>query len=1056
MIGADERRRVLSLLPCVAAFLALTCAPTHAQGPVSQSTKPDPLRSLEAYQIVELAVPQDLVSGFTVDVPLAGRSRTLVLAPYSIRAEGFEVLAHVEGGALVPVPYEPARTVRGTIDGIKGSVVAGSLMDHGLELVVYLPNGRVFGLEPLRRFRPEAGRGEYLIYRGQDTRAEMVCSTTDPRQSHEDDPPGGSAALSGQFCGTLGPVCIAELACEGEYSFYVARGSSTSAVRDIIELWVNTLNVMYERDARITHRITTLIVRTVDIGVRSLPEFRDYWNANHTGINRDMAHLFSASFPGAGGQAYVGAVCDPSNAYGTSDFWEEAQFLTCETHLVGHELGHNWSLGHCDGLPGCCDGYLMCSWFPPCGLRFYPSDMPIIANYRELLRCLDSGVWNDECINATVVCPGTYTGTLNGATADGGSICGSATDRSVWFAYTPATNGTLVVGSDLFSPGGVLSVHEAGCPGDESNEISCDAANPAEVTVAVLAGRTYRIRVAQSASYIAPIFTLTVSGPACEVPPNDACTSAYVVAPGRYQGDTSTATNDGSSSCGSSSSSADVWYQYTPEVDGDLVVDTIGSRFDTVLSVHSGCPGDASNEVACNDDEPISSTLQSLVTLRVTQGTNYYIRIAGYDGGVGSYRVGITGPMNAYDLCSKARAIGTGTFIGDLEGTTNDGSTRAGLSYQPDVWFRFTAPTRGVLTADTCGSNDLRGVNTGIDTVLSIHSGCPGTSDNSLVWDDDSACTGDVGMIRDSQCSVALASGQTVYIRVSRFSSTSLATQFKLNVDFQITNDSPITPGVPSGPSFGYETMELIVTSVTTDPDGDSIRYTFDWGDGTTTASGLFASGVPVSLSHSYSMEGAYGIRVRATDIFGAESAYSAALNVDVADVDNRVGNVSRDNGGSAIGVLKVNGSRGTSASKTMVADNDSPLEVSLDAIPDGPAAAKYAIWVWRRRPTSSSDKLVRYQGAELGTMAMDPLLGTCGSSCPQFAAKAIDRFCSAVLCSTAEATGASPPGVILRIPAGRLAAGEVLWVQGLVKDNSDTSGKRFSVTNGVEVTVME
>jgi hypothetical protein len=131
----------------------------------------------------------------------------------------------------------------------------------------------------------------------------------------------------------------------------------------------------------------------------------------------------------------------------------------------------------------------------------------------------------------------------------------------------------------------------------------------------------------------------------------DECVDAEPACPDIvYFGSTSGSTNDGSASCGSSGSSPDVWYVYRPATNGTLTVSLCGSAFDTVLSVHTDCPGDADNEVACNDDY---CDQQSQVTLEVSAGTLYRIRIAGHSGASGLFMMALTGPEgHAYNDCN--------------------------------------------------------------------------------------------------------------------------------------------------------------------------------------------------------------------------------------------------------------------------------------------------------------------------------------------------------------------------------------------------------------------
>jgi hypothetical protein len=110
---------------------------------------------------------------------------------------------------------------------------------------------------------------------------------------------------------------------------------------------------------------------------------------------------------------------------------------------------------------------------------------------------------------------------------------------------------------------------------------------------------------------------------------NDTCIGARVVSPGNsYEGCTQHATVDGSASCGGIQSAPDVWFKYTATASGFLPLNTHGSGIDTILSVHSDCPGTSANTLVCNDDAGIA-LFTSSVTLPVTVGQTYSIRVAG-------------------------------------------------------------------------------------------------------------------------------------------------------------------------------------------------------------------------------------------------------------------------------------------------------------------------------------------------------------------------------------------------------------------------------------------
>lgn len=95
-------------------------------------------------------------------------------------------------------------------------------------------------------------------------------------------------------------------------------------------------------------------------------------------------------------------------------------------------------------------------------------------------------------------------------------------------------------------------------------------------------------------------------------------------------------------------------------------------------------------------------------------------------------------------------------------------------------------------------------------------------------------------------------------------------------------NQPPATPAAPQGPATLRRNKTAAYTAVTTDPDGNQIRYTFDWGDGQTTTTGLYASGATASASHAWSARGTFAVRVKAADTPGAASGWSAPCSVQV------------------------------------------------------------------------------------------------------------------------------------------------------------------------------
>ena len=196
-------------------------------------------------------------------------------------------------------------------------------------------------------------------------------------------------------------------------------------------------------------------------------------------------------------------------------------------------------------------------------------------------------------------------------------------------------------------------------------------------------------------------------------PAHDACSSAFVVEPGTYSGNTGSASNDGSASCGDSNSSADLWYSYTPAENGTLTASLCsGTSYDSVLSIHTGCPGTSSNESACDDDGCGTAGGPSTTTMGVTAGQTYLIRVTGWQGAAGAFTLTITGPP------AGGRALDM-SVVGTLPESIPSGDTTDVVveildseeSYVPGtatLHYRYDGGTYQTVTMTSLGSNQYQ------------------------------------------------------------------------------------------------------------------------------------------------------------------------------------------------------------------------------------------------------------------------------------------------------------------------------------------------------------
>ncbi|MBI5864954.1 MAG: hypothetical protein HZB38_10705 [Planctomycetes bacterium] len=268
---------------------------------------------------------------------------------------------------------------------------------------------------------------------------------------------------------------------------------------------------------------------------------------------------------------------------------------------------------------------------------------------------------------------------------------------------------------------------------------------------------------------------------------NDLCEDATPLTPDALQSGDLRFAHNTAGTC--NTTNADRWFQFYAPCSGTLTVDTCGTNdvggtdqgIDTILSATSSCPGGGGIVLACDDDGGTTCGDQGVVrdsrlVLNVQGGSTVYIRVSSFAPITtrGYFRLNSSftsaGGRPANDDCAQAQPIGAAdSASGNLLCATIDGSDDFGFPGR-DVWYRFDHTLAGTLRVTTCGTHDLFGIDTGIDTVLSVHGGCPGNAQNQIAVNDDapfSVCgAADQAFGFDSLVYAPLQAGQTAQIRV--------------------------------------------------------------------------------------------------------------------------------------------------------------------------------------------------------------------------------------------------------------------------------------------------
>ncbi|PWU09737.1 MAG: hypothetical protein C5B50_26760 [Verrucomicrobia bacterium] len=332
------------------------------------------------------------------------------------------------------------------------------------------------------------------------------------------------------------------------------------------------------------------------------------------------------------------------------------------------------------------------------------------------------------CTNATVITTPSYTNAQYTTNATGFSdvpSCIQNFSRGVWYRYTAPTNGALIVdtfGSDfdttliLFS-GACGSLTLEGCNDDAA------ADGTSRVSIQVHTGTNYFILAGGldgTSGHLVLHSTFTTNLLA-----NDLCAGAILISTLTYTNAQSTAgatsTDDGTTACTLPQNFGNgVWYKFTPPKDGSIVVDTLGSDYDTVLAIYTGTCG-ALSEAACNDDVQPNVILTSLVNMPVSAGTTYYMVAGSYEGGAYGnlqFHLAFTEGPPPNDQCSGALAISATSFtntVATAHATSIGDPLPSCGPLSNGVWYAYTPSVGGVIFADTLGSD--------FNTVLAAYAG---------------------------------------------------------------------------------------------------------------------------------------------------------------------------------------------------------------------------------------------------------------------------------------------------------------------------------------------
>jgi hypothetical protein len=367
----------------------------------------------------------------------------------------------------------------------------------------------------------------------------------------------------------------------------------------------------------------------------------------------------------------------------------------------------------------------------------------------------------------------------------------------------------------------VLNLHSgvgcvATCVGTDDNSGSgLPTGESSILALNALLGDAYLIQVGSWTEQAVGAGILNVSTFTAE--PNDDCSTPTAIGLGATAFDNTLATTSGfdgggSANCpitdSSDQPSRDLFYLFTPGTAGDFAVDSYGSGFDTVLSVHVGL--DCGAMCLLSSDWGDTNGESRVEILGAQVGDNYLIQLGGFNGAssaTGVLNVAEMAPTPLGDDCSApAVLVGTGAFAFDNTAARSsffdaEDALCLGNDYGAaqvpaqdtdeiptrDLFWTWTPPADDDYVIDTEGS--------GINTILNVYTGTD-CSATCLDSDDDG---------KPGQESVLFVQGATILdgylIQVGSWTHQTTASGV-LNIEVLApapTNDTCATPEVLIG-----------------------------------------------------------------------------------------------------------------------------------------------------------------------------------------------------------------------------------------------------------------
>jgi len=360
---------------------------------------------------------------------------------------------------------------------------------------------------------------------------------------------------------------------------------------------------------------------------------------------------------------------------------------------------------------------------------------------------------SDECATATAIPSGEQllmaldttgaTASAEVSACDGATAGGAGAQHDVWLSWSPDCSGDYTISTcSLASFDTNIGLWSSACAAEAACEEDTSGCAGFSTTLSALGlsgGTTYAIRIGGWGAGEEGMTDVDIAY-AGVLPANDECATATVLPAGAQTLvgiDTCLATTsveasacDGATAGGAGVQN-DLWYEWSPDVDGIWIVSTCNiSAVDTNLGIWTGC----ATELLCDEDTGGCAGFTTELAAVLSSATTYQIRLGGWGAGdSGISDLDISQAPLTNDECEAPTVIsGAGTTTFDSTGAT--ASASSGLA--SDVWYEWTPDFAGDYNFSTCSQADF-------DTLIVLWNACPLAAGTPLGFNDDGpGCAG--------------------------------------------------------------------------------------------------------------------------------------------------------------------------------------------------------------------------------------------------------------------------------------------------------------------------